>query len=117
MGFNRAQLFGALALGLLIMTHSVEAVNPRPRICHSPSHLYSGSCNNRKCTETCHHEHFTGGYCTRRGAVKELHCQCTMKCSTHSPPPPAEVPPPPPSKVPPPPNVMPARKISGGMNY
>ncbi|XBI31560.1 hypothetical protein VPH35_055115 [Triticum aestivum] len=103
MGFNRAQLFGAFALGLLIMIHS--------------NHLYSGSCNNRKCTETCHHEHFTGGYCTRRGVVKELHCQCTMRCSKHSPPPPSEVPPPPPSKVPPPPNVMPARKISGGMNY
>ncbi|KAF7032654.1 hypothetical protein CFC21_043806 [Triticum aestivum] len=107
MGFNRAQLFAAFALGLLIMSHSVEAVRPRPRICHSPSHLYHGSCNNRKCVEVCHHEHFTGGYCSRKGVVKRLHCECTIKCGHYSPPPPSEVPEPPPyERPPPPPRVM-----------
>ncbi|KAM3354055.1 hypothetical protein ACQJBY_024963 [Aegilops geniculata] len=107
MGFNRAQLFAALTLGLLIMSHSAEAVHPRPRICHSPSHLYRGSCNNRKCVEVCHHEHFTGGYCSRKGIVRKLHCECTIKCGHHSPPPPSEVPEPPSSeRPPPPPRVM-----------
>nr|XP_040258981.1 major pollen allergen Art v 1-like [Aegilops tauschii subsp. strangulata] len=128
MGLNRTQLFSAFALALLLMSHSVEAIHPRPRICHSPSHLYHGPCNNRKCVEVCHHEHFTGGYCSRKVVVRDLmdenlirrkrkpYCECTIRCD-HSPPPPSEVPEPPPSQGPPPPNVMPAGKVSGGMNH
>ncbi|KAF7032655.1 hypothetical protein CFC21_043807 [Triticum aestivum] len=109
MGFNRAQLFAAFTLGLLIMSDSAEAGHIQQ--CGAWSHLFHGPCkSSRRCAETCHQEHFTRGHCSRKGVVGDQingvgykYCKCTGSCA---PPPPSEVPEPPPQ-----PNVMKARKM------